>query len=135
MRYWDDFTSGGNGSKVLANQDGAVAGGGDKGGAAAANGTAGAAPGNGTAGSAAPGSSADAAAGNGTTPAAAAAGGAAAPAPGGDAPKVGKGSIQQFHRDDEQMEGAHVAERPRRRMKHARFMDEAEREAAREGPE
>ncbi len=133
MRYWDDFTSGGNGSKVLANQDGAVAGGGDKGGAAAANGTAGAAPGNGTAG-AAPGSSADAAAANGTTPAAAA-GGAAAPAPGGDAPKVGKGSIQQFHRDDEQMEGAHVAERPRRRMKHARFMDEAEREAAREGPE
>ncbi len=134
MRYWDDFTSGGNGSKVLANQDGAVAGGGDKGGAAAANGTAGAAPGNGTAGGAAPGSSADAAAANGTTPAAAA-GGAAAPAPGGDAPKVGKGSIQQFHRDDEQMEGAHVAERPRRRMKHARFMDEAEREAAREGPE
>ena len=133
MRYWDDFTSGGNGSKVLANQDGAVAGGGDKGGAAAANGTAGAAPGNGTAG-AAPGSSADAAAANGTTPAAAA-GGAAAPAPGGDAPKVGKGSIQQFHRDDEQMEGAHVAERPRRRMKHARFMDEAEREAAREGSE
>jgi hypothetical protein len=133
VRYWDDFTSGGNGSKVLANQDGAVAGGGDKGGAAAANGTAGAAPGNGTAG-AAPGSSADAAAANGTTPAAAA-GGAAAPAPGGDAPKVGKGSIQQFHRDDEQMEGAHVAERPRRRMKHARFMDEAEREAAREGPE
>jgi hypothetical protein len=129
VRYWDDFTSGGNGSKVLANQDGvAPAGGDNKSGAPAAAGgeTAG---GNNSSSPAAGGGNATSAAGGGA--ATSAAPGAAA----GDAPKVGAGRIQRFH-EEENMEGSQVAEKPRRRMQHAaqRFMDDMEREAEMEEP-
>ena len=123
VRYWDDFTSGGNGSKVLSNQDGvAPAGGDNKSGAPAAAGGEAAAAGNSTAGG-----NATAAGGVAAAPA-----GASSAAPGGaagDPPKVGAGRIQKF-REDENVEGSQVAEKPRRRMAHApRFMDEAEKEA------